>query len=207
MLAAISHDLRTPLTRMRLRGEFIDDPDQQQRLFRDVDEMQAMINSSLEFFRDDARLEQATQFDLAELLHTLIDDYRDQSIDIAFSGPAHLVYFGRPLGLKRVITNLLDNAIKYAIEPAVELSGDDEQVIVRILDRGPGIPVESHEQVFVPFYRLEGSRNKNTGGVGLGLSAARAIVLEHGGSLTLSNRKPAGLQVTVELPVLKGEGL
>ena len=117
------------------------------------------------------------------------------------------MYFGRPLGLKRVITNLLDNAIKYAIEPAVELSGDDEQVIVRILDRGPGIPVESHEQVFVPFYRLEGSRNKNTGGVGLGLSAARAIVLEHGGSLTLSNRKPAGLQVTVELPVLKGEGL
>ena len=207
MLAAISHDLRTPLTRMRLRGEFIDDPDQQQRLFRDVDEMQAMINSSLEFFRDDARLEQATQFDLAELLQTLIDDYRDQAIDIAFSGPAHLVYFGRPLGLKRVVTNLLDNAIKYACEPAIELSGDDEQVTVVILDRGPGIPVESQEQVFVPFYRLEGSRNKNTGGVGLGLSAARAIVLEHGGSLTLSNRKIGGLQVNVVLAVLKGEGL
>jgi signal transduction histidine kinase len=207
MLAAISHDLRTPLTRMRLRGEFIDDPDQQQRLFRDVDEMQAMINSSLEFFRDDARLEQATQFDLAELLQTLIDDYRDQAIDIAFSGPAHLVYFGRPLGLKRVVTNLLDNAIKYACEPVIELSGDDEQVTVVILDRGPGIPVESQEQVFVPFYRLEGSRNKNTGGVGLGLSAARAIVLEHGGSLTLSNRKIGGLQVNVVLAVLKGEGL
>ena len=201
MLAAISHDLRTPLTRMRLRGEFIDDPDQQQRLFRDVDEMQAMINSSLEFFRDDARLEQATQFDLAELLQTLIDDYRDQAIDIAFSGPAHLVYFGRPLGLKRVVTNLLDNAIKYACEPAIELSGDDEQVTVVILDRGPGIPVESQEQVFVPFSRLEGSRNKNTGGVGLGLSAARAIVLEHGGSLTLSNRKIGGLQVNVVLAV------
>lgn len=201
MLAAISHDLRTPLTRMRLRGEFIDDPDQQQRLFRDVDEMQAMINSSLEFFRDDARLEQATQFDLAELLQTLIDDYRDQAIDIAFSGPAHLVYFGRPLGLKRVVTNLLDNAIKYACEPVIELSGDDEQVTVVILDRGPGIPVESQEQVFVPFYRLEGSRNKNTGGVGLGLSAARAIVLEHGGSLTLSNRKIGGLQVNVVLAV------
>lgn len=204
MLAAISHDLRTPLTRMRLRGEFIEDPEQQQRLFRDVDEMQAMINSSLEFFRDDARLEQATQFDLAELLQTLIDDYRDQSIDIAFSGPAHLVYFGRPLGLKRVITNLLDNAIKYAGEPAIALSGDDEQVTVFVLDRGPGIPVESQEQVFVPFYRLEGSRNKNTGGVGLGLSAARAIVLEHGGSLTLSNRKTGGLKAQVVLPVLKG---
>ena len=204
MLAAISHDLRTPLTRMRLRGEFIDDPEQQQRLFRDVDEMQAMINSSLEFFRDDARLEQATQFDLAGLVQTLIDDYRDQGIEIAFSGPAHLVYFGRPLGLRRVLTNLLDNAIKYASAPAIELCQDDEQVTVFIRDSGPGIPVESHEQVFVPFYRLEGSRNKNTGGVGLGLSAARAIVLEHGGSLALGNRPEGGLQVSIVLPVLKG---
>lgn len=207
MLAAISHDLRTPLTRMRLRGEFIEDPEQQQRLFRDVDEMQAMISTSLEFFRDDARLEQATQFDLAELLQTIIDDYRDQSIDITFSGPPRLVYFGRPLGLKRVITNLLDNAIKYACDPAVELRGDDEQVTILVLDRGPGIPVESHEQVFAPFFRLERSRNKSTGGVGLGLSAARAIVLEQGGALTLSSRKLGGLEVKVVLPVLKGEGV
>lgn len=204
MLAAISHDLRTPLTRMRLRGEFIEDPEQQQRLFRDVDEMQAMINSALEFFRDDARLEQATQFDLAELLQTLIDDYRDQSIDITFSGPPRLVYFGRPLGLKRVITNLLDNAIKYASEPAIELRQEDEQVIVRVLDRGPGIPADSYEQVFAPFFRLEGSRNKSTGGVGLGLSAARAIVLEHGGALTVRNRTRGGLEARVVLPVQEG---
>ena len=117
MLAAISHDLRAPLTRLRLRGEFIEDADQQQRLFRDVDEMQAMINTALEFFRDDARLEQATQLDLAELLQTLIDDYRDQSIDLTFHGPPRLVYFGRPLGLKRVMTNLMDNAIHYAVAP------------------------------------------------------------------------------------------
>ncbi|WP_449432668.1 HAMP domain-containing sensor histidine kinase [Pseudomonas putida] len=207
MLAAISHDLRTPLTRMRLRGEFIEDPEQQQRLFRDVDEMQAMINTSLEFFRDDARLEQATPFDLAELLQTLIDDYRDQSIDITFSGPRHLVYLGRPLGLKRVITNLLDNAIKYACDPALELHGEHEQVTIVVLDRGPGIPVESQEQVFTPFFRLERSRNKSTGGVGLGLPAARAIVLEQGGALTLNNRKPCGLEVRVVLPVLKGEGV
>ena len=205
MLAAISHDLRTPLTRMRLRGEFIDDPEQQQRLFRDVDEMQAMINSSLEFFRDDARLEPATAFDLAELLQTLIDDFRDQSIDIAYSGPPNLVYFGRPMGLKRVISNLLENAVKYACEPAIELSRDAQKVTILVRDQGPGIPPESHEQVFVPFYRLEGSRNKNTGGVGLGLSAARAIVLEQGGALTLSNRKSGGLEVRVVLPVLKGE--
>ncbi|MGF6204430.1 HAMP domain-containing sensor histidine kinase [Pseudomonas frederiksbergensis] len=201
MLAAISHDLRAPLTRMRLRGEFIEDTGQQQRLFRDVDEMQVMINSALEFFRDDARLEPATQFDLAELLQTLLDDYRDQRIDIAFCGPLRLVYFGRPLGLKRVITNLLDNAIKYGNEPTIELIPSADQVRINILDRGPGIPESSLEQVFVPFFRMEGSRNKSTGGVGLGLSAARAIVLEHGGELSLRNRAKGGLEATVVLPV------
>jgi signal transduction histidine kinase len=202
MLAAISHDLRAPLTRMRLRGEFIDDPQLQKKLFSDVDEMHAMINSSLEFFRDNARLEQATPFDLAELLQTLIDDYRDQSIEIPFSGPQRLAYVGRPLGLKRVITNLLENALKYASEPAIELRSDAEHVTIRVLDRGPGIPSDSYEQVFVPFHRLEGSRNKSTGGVGLGLSAARAIVLEHGGELTVRNRSIGGLEARVVLPVL-----
>ncbi|RON48516.1 two-component sensor histidine kinase [Pseudomonas frederiksbergensis] len=204
MLAAISHDLRAPLTRMRLRGEFIEDTEQQQRLFRDVDEMQAMINSALEFFRDDARLEPATQFDLAELLQTLLDDYRDQQIDIAFSGPPRLVYFGRPLGLKRVMTNLLDNAIKYGSEPAIELIPGEGQVQIKVLDRGPGIAQASLEQVFVPFFRMEGSRNKSTGGVGLGLSAARAIVLEHGGELRLRNRVKGGLEALVVLPVQVG---
>ncbi|MUF03347.1 HAMP domain-containing protein [Pseudomonas sp. CCM 7893] len=201
MLAAISHDLRAPLTRLRLRGEFIEDRDQQQKLFRDVDEMQAMINTALEFFRDDARLEQATHLDLAELLQTLVDDYRDQSIDITFSGPPRLVYFGRPLGLKRVMTNLMDNAIHYGHAPEIELHQRAGEVLIRVLDRGPGIPVAFHEQVFLPFFRLEGSRNKSTGGVGLGLSTARAIVLEHGGTLTLADRQGGGLEVVVVLPV------
>ncbi|ONH57577.1 Signal transduction histidine kinase [Pseudomonas cedrina] len=201
MLAAISHDLRAPLTRLRLRGEFIEDTDQQQRLFRDVDEMQAMINTALEFFRDDARLEQATQLDLAELLQTLIDDYRDQAIDVTFNGPPRLVYCGRPLGLKRVMTNLMDNAIHYGKEPQIELQHRQGEVVIRVLDRGPGIPAKHREDVFLPFYRLEGSRNKSTGGVGLGLSTARAIVLEHGGSLTLAERQGGGLEAVVLLPV------
>ena len=201
MLAAISHDLRAPLTRLRLRGEFIEDTDQQQRLFRDVDEMQAMINTALAFFRDDARLEQATQLDLAELLQTLIDDYRDQAIDLTFHGPPRLVYFGRPLGLKRVMTNLMDNAIHYGVAPQIELQQKNGEVVIRVLDRGPGIPAEHLEQVFLPFYRLEGSRNKSTGGVGLGLSTARAIVLEHGGTLTLAERQGGGVEAVVVLPV------
>lgn len=201
MLAAISHDLRAPLTRLRLRGEFIEDADQQLRLFRDVDEMHAMINTALEFFRDDARLEQATQLDLAELLQTLIDDYRDQAIDITFRGPPRLVYFGRPLGLKRVMTNLMDNAIHYGLAPEIELQQRTGEVVIRVLDRGPGIPAEHLERVFLPFLRLEASRNKSTGGVGLGLSSARAIVLEHGGTLTLAERQGGGLEAVVVLPV------
>lgn len=201
MLAAISHDLRAPLTRMRLRGEFIEDPDQQARLFRDVDEMQAMIDGALNFFRDNARFEPATAFNISEMVLTIVDDYKDAGVDVSFDGPYHVVYTGRPIGLKRAVTNLLDNAIKYGAEPSITLRSDNENVFINVLDRGPGIPVEQQEQVFFPFYRIEGSRNRNTGGVGLGLSAARASVLEHGGTLIMNNRRGGGLQVTITLPL------
>jgi signal transduction histidine kinase len=201
MLAAISHDLRAPLTRMRLRGEFIDDPEQQSRLFRDVDEMQGMVNSALDFFRDDARLEQATAFDLAELIHTLVDDFKDAGNEVDFDGPQRMVYMGRPIGIKRALANLVDNAIKYGNEAAVSLEVQGSNVEVRVCDRGPGIPSQFQEKVFAPFFRIEGSRNKNTGGVGLGLPAARAIVLEHGGSLSLASRQGGGLVVTITLPL------
>ena len=200
MLAAISHDLRAPLTRMRLRGEFIDDAEQQQKLFRDVDEMQDMISAALAFFRDDARLEEATQFDLSELLLTLVDDYRDQGVNIAFEGPRGLVYFGRPLGIKRAVVNLLENAVKYARQPRIDLARDDAGLCIQVSDRGPGVPDDLLEQVFAPFYRLDTSRHRSTGGVGLGLSAARAIVREHGGELRLRNRQGGGLEARLSLP-------
>jgi signal transduction histidine kinase len=192
MLAAISHDLRAPLTRMRLRGEFIDDPEQQSKLFRDVDEMDVMINSALEFFRDEARLEQTTPFDLAELLLTLIDDFRDQGVTVE--------YEGRPQGLKRAIVNLIENAVKYGAGPRLRLARQNAAVILEVIDSGPGIPEASLEQVFAPFFRLEQSRNRDTGGVGLGLPAARAIIVGHGGHLSLSNTVQAGLVARIELP-------
>lgn len=201
MLAAISHDLRAPLTRMRLRGEFIDDLDQQAKLFRDVDEMQSMVNSALDFFRDDARLEPATAFDLAELLLTVVDDFKDAGTEVHFEGPARLVYIGRPVGLKRALTNLVDNAIKYGGEPALRLQAEADRVQIQVLDRGPGIADQYQEQVFTPFFRIEGSRNKHTGGVGLGLPGARAAIFEHGGSLTLHNRRDGGLKVRIVLPM------
>ncbi|MDZ3991288.1 ATP-binding protein [Pseudomonas sp. Teo4] len=201
MLAAISHDLRAPLTRMRLRGEFIEDAELQAKLFKDVDEMEAMVNAALEFFRDEARFEQTTAFDLGELLQTVVDDFKDAGVEVAFDGPRRCVYVGRPVALKRVLVNLIDNAAKYGREPALQLRAGSDELEICVLDRGPGIAPELHEQVFAPFFRIEGSRNKHTGGVGLGLSTVRAIVLEQGGSVTLANRPEGGLQVNVTLPV------
>jgi len=200
MLAAISHDLRAPLTRMRLRSEFMDDLEQQRKMVRDIEEMQTMINAALGFFREETHREQTTAFDLSELLQTIIDDFRDQGIEVDFTGPAHLVYDGRPLGIKRVVVNLLENAVKYASKPSIQLMEDEQRVCIEVMDDGPGIPESALERVFEPFYRLETSRNRDTGGVGLGLSAARAIVREQGGELTLRNRSGAGLIARVQLP-------
>jgi two-component system osmolarity sensor histidine kinase EnvZ len=182
----------------------MEDLEQQRKMVRDIEEMQTMINAALGFFRDESHGEQSTAFDLSELLQTIVDDYRDQDIVVDFSGPAHLVYEGRPLGIKRVIVNLLENAVKYGQKPAIGLTGDGRRVCIEVSDEGPGIPESALEQVFDPFYRLETSRNRDTGGVGLGLSAARAIVREQGGELTLRNRSGAGLLARVELPGARG---
>lgn len=200
MLASISHDLRAPLTRMRLRSEFMEDLDHQGKLIRDVEEMQSMINAALAFFREDTHREQTTAFDLSELVQTIVDDYRDQHLHVDFEGPAHLVYEGRPIGIKRVIVNLLENALKYAQRPVIALTRDEYSICIEVSDEGPGIPEAALERVFDPFFRLEASRNRDTGGVGLGLSAARAIAREQGGELTLSNRKSGGLIAKFELP-------
>jgi signal transduction histidine kinase len=206
MLAAISHDLRTPLTRMRLRGEFIEDPEQQARLFRDVDEMQTMVDEALAFFRDDAICEETTSFDLPHVLLTIANDYADQDIDIGYAGPAHAVYRGRPFALKRAFTNLIDNAAKYAKAPEIELSCEEAALVVAIRDRGPGIPPDALDNVFRPYYRIDKSRNRTTGGVGLGLTVAQAIVQGHGGEIILENRPGGGLEARIVLPVAAHAG-
>ena len=202
MLAAISHDLRTPLTRMRLRGELIDDAEQQARHFRDVDEMQAMVDGALAFFRDDAVTETATHFDLPQMLMTIVNDYADRQIEVRYDGPAHAVYKGRPLALKRAVTNLVENALKYATPPSLELLQEARAYVVVVRDRGPGIPEDALEEVFLPYYRVEKSRNRHTGGVGLGLTVVRAIVQGHGGEVMLKNSPPGGLEARVLLPLM-----
>jgi signal transduction histidine kinase len=200
MLAAISHDLRTPLTRVRLRGEYIDDETQQARLFRDVDEMQKMVDGALAFFRGDADEEATTTFDLAGVLQTIANDYADQGIAINYLGPAHAIYSGRPFSLKRAFTNLIDNAVKYGTPPEVELKCQQKSVAVAVRDKGPGIPPDALARVFAPFFRVDRSRNRATGGVGLGLTAAQAIISGHGGEITLRNQRGGGLEALVTLP-------
>jgi signal transduction histidine kinase len=207
MLAAISHDLRTPLTKMRLRGEFVEDAEQRSRLSRDVDEMQAMVDSALAFFRDDFKDEETTIFELPALLRDIADDYGDQGHEIGYAGPDRLAFFGRPFALKRALTNLVDNAVKYARAPGMELMVLRQEILIVVRDSGPGIPADAREQVFAPFFRLEKSRNRATGGVGLGLTSARAVVRAHGGDIALSNGPTGGLEVRVTLPeLLPGAG-
>jgi len=200
MLAAVSHDLRTPLTRIRLRGEFIEDPDQQARLFRDVDEMQTMVDGALAFFRDDAISERSTTVDLPQLLLTVANDYADQGFQLAYSGPVHATYHGRPFALKRAFTNLIENSIKYATPPDIEVSCEGAAFVVLLSDRGPGIPVDDLSRVFLPYHRLDKSRNRSTGGVGLGLTVAQEIVRGHGGEISLANRLGGGLEARIILP-------
>lgn len=205
MLTAISHDLRAPLTRMRLRGEFIEDSDQQRKLFRDVDEMQAMVEASLAFFRLDGQQEPMTRFELAELIHTVVDDFRDMGHSVESADLMPLVYLGRPLALKRVLTNLVDNAVKYGSRARIALSAQDRQVTIVIDDDGPGVPPSLIPKLFLPFFRIEASRNRATGGFGLGLPSARSITRNHGGELTLENRQPHGLRAIVILPITSGD--
>jgi two-component system osmolarity sensor histidine kinase EnvZ len=201
MLAAISHDLRTPLTRIRLRGELIDDRVQQERLFRDVDEMQAMIGGALAFFRDDAVAEGATTLDLPHVIVSITNDYADQDIRISYDGPTKGLYQGRPFALKRAITNLIENAIKYGTTPEICLARDETSWSVTIKDRGPGIPDEFLDSVFRPYHRLGQSRSRTIGGVGLGLTVAQAIVHGHGGKIVLANRVNGGLEACIILPI------
>ncbi len=200
MMAAISHDLRTALTRLKLRAEFIDDNEQRARAVNDLDEMQQMIESTLAFARDEAVQELRSRVDLAALLQSLCADYSDAGRNVRYQGPDRAVFEGRPVALRRAFANLIDNAVRYGDEALVTLTTENGACVVRVEDRGPGIPVALRERVFAPFYRIEGSRSRETGGMGLGLAVVRSVVRGHGGDISLGDRDGGGLIVRVVLP-------
>ncbi len=200
MLAAISHDLRTPITRLKLRAEFIDDEETQRKTLADLEEMESMIAATLAFARDDSAAEKRTSVDLAAMLQSLCDDALDAGSDAAYQGPDHCAFLGGPIGLKRLFSNVIENALKYGKRAGVTLIVSASDVVIRVEDEGPGIPEDEREKVFRPFHRVERSRSRDTGGVGLGLSVARSVARAHGGEVTLTNRPEGGLRVEVHLP-------
>ena len=205
MLAAISHDLRTPITTLRLRAEFIEDPEVRAKVLETLDEMQAMAEATLAFVREDAAREDTRQVDLAALIQSLCDDLADAGKAVSVVEAPKLPYACRPLAMKRALTNVIENAVAYGQRAQVTLLDRREGPEIRIEDDGPGIPEEQMAQVFEPFVRLEASRSRETGGVGLGLAIARSIVRGHGGDITLANRPEGGLRVTVRLPVVSAD--
>lgn len=200
MLAAISHDLRTVLTRLKLRTEFIEDVNQRHKAITDLDQMAAMLVSTLAFAKDDSAQAAPTQIDLASLLQSVCDDLADAGHRVNYDGPAHLSYVGRALALRRAFSNLIENGAIYGEAAAVTLVATAAQVKVEICDRGPGIPPEHHKNVFAPFFRLEPSRSRETGGTGLGMTVAQSVIRRHGGDIKLSNLAGQGLRVTITFP-------
>jgi signal transduction histidine kinase len=205
MLTAIGHDLRTPITRLKLRVEFIDDDEMRRKLLADIDELSAMVNATMTFGRDVATDEPVVSVDLAELVRTVIDEAADWRPDVAdkisYSGPNHLPYRGRSMALKRAVTNLVRNALLYGGGAEIALAQEPKVLRLLVEDRGPGIPPEELERVFQPFYRLEASRNNETGGHGLGLPITRNIARAHGGDVSLGNRQGGGARATLTLPL------
>ncbi|MGY3616866.1 ATP-binding protein [Bradyrhizobium sp. USDA 10063] len=205
MLAAISHDLRTPITRMRLRSEFIEDETHRSRMLADLDQMRAMLESVLSFLRNDRRLESMTLTDVASTLQLVTDQFSDMGHKVSYDGPAHAMATVRPDDLHRSVTNLVENAVRFGAEATIRLRTAQGRITIEVEDDGPGISDARKHDVLEPFVRGDDARNMDEAeGFGLGLSITNAIVLAHGGTLSLHDRKPHGLLVRIELPV-RGE--
>ncbi|MFC0251508.1 ATP-binding protein [Massilia consociata] len=200
MLAAITHDLQTPLTRMRLRLEKVADAELQERLIGDLSAMQAMVREGLVLARSMDTTENMQMLDLDSLLEAVCADAVDAGQQVELSGHAGMALLGRPLDLRRCLGNLIDNAVKYGREAHVTVERMGGAARVRIRDKGPGIPAGELGRVFDPFYRVESSRSRESGGTGLGLTIARNIAEQHGGSIALANHPEGGLEVTLVLP-------
>jgi len=200
ILTAMSHDLKTPITRLRLRTELLDDDALRTKFAKDLEDMESMVTQTLDFMRDASAAEPVQQVDLMALLESLQRDYQDTGNAVEIEGRIAHPFSGRPLALRRCLTNLVDNALRYGKRATLQAEEAPGRITIRVLDEGPGMSAEEFERAFEPFFRGEASRSRETGGSGLGLGIARNIARAHGGELKLRNRAQGGLEAILELP-------
>ena len=200
LLAAISHDLQTPITRMKLRVEVMDEGVEKDKFGSDLDEMEHLVREGVAYARSmDSSTEATCRVNLDAFLDSLVFDYQDSGAQVERHGSSGTLLETRPHALRRVLVNLVDNALKFAGAAELQVSREGSTTIIRVLDNGPGIPGDELDEVLKPFYRVEGSRNRSTGGTGLGLATAHQLIQAMGGRLTLSNREQGGLCAQIEL--------
>lgn len=200
LLTAMSHDLKTPITRMRLRADLLEDDDLRGRFEKDLKEMESMVTHTLDFMRGMGSGEAPRPIDIMALLESLQADNEEMGRRVVIDGAPRANYVGIAPLLKRCLSNLIDNAVLYGKSATVIINDNKETLKITVRDEGPGIPVAELEKVFAPFYRLESSRNRETGGTGLGLAIARNIAQTHGGDIELRNRPQGGLEALLILP-------
>lgn len=199
-LAAISHDLKTPLTRLRLRSGLFEDDEMRRKVEHDLSEMEDLIHSTLDFMRNEAPKELKQAVDINDLLETIQIDGESVGSTITLTGRADNYFYCHPVSMRRLINNLVENAIKYGGQANIEVLDSPQQLKIKISDEGTGIPEHELKHILEPFYRVEDSRSKETGGSGLGLSIANSIAKAHKGSLTLKNRDKGGIEAEITLP-------
>ena len=201
MLAGVSHDLRTPLTRMKLQATMLPDPQEQKDLLSDIDEMEKMLDGYLSFVSGEGG-EKATFVDMNELIMSVLNKFRNQNAMIRYKTNDQVSAIqGREQALKRALTNVIGNAFKYGKTVSVDLESNNRKMEIVVDDDGPGIPKDKREDVFKAFYRLDESRNKETGGVGLGLAIAKDVITSHGGTIELQDSPMGGLRVLISIPL------
>lgn len=201
MLAAISHDLRTELTLLRLRAEAVEPAEDRERMLATIGEMEAMLTATLSFAHEETSSEPLKRIDVGALVASVVDDLEDAGRPIEMGAAAEsAIAQVKLVALRRALTNLIDNAVKYGVRARVSLAADEARITIDVDDDGPGIPEEQLARVLQPFVRLETSRSRETGGMGLGLAIAASVAEAHGGALRLANRPKGGLRATLELP-------
>ena len=202
ILAAISHDLQTPITRMRLRADMADDSPEKDKLVGDLREIERLVQDGIAYARSShGNGEKNSRIDLASFIDSIAYDYQDTGKAVSVTGIVQGTVLTKPHALRRILTNFIDNALKFAgaAEISVERSGEGN-IIIAVMDHGPGIPDDKLESVMQPFYRLETSRNRDTGGTGLGLAIAQQLAVSIGGMVRIYNRDDGGLAAEISLP-------